>query len=313
MWTQKPNYQKGVMTDTTSATPVAPVANEAAPAADTAKEINKGKEPVSSEASAEKAQARKLKAIVDGAELEVDEAEVLKDYQKYKSADKRFQEAAQMRKQVEEFISSYQPILEALPKLQEDPGAIHRLLGMDFEDIAYQTALKKALAEYENENLSPQEKELRSIKAELEAFKKEKELERKRQEESLKEQEEAKKQRLELEAAEKLDSEISSAISELGVKATPRLIARMAEEMVNYLDAHGELLPAKEALNRVRGEMKGFSPSELAKLLPEDILDALVQERAGKKVSKPLTTPKQVESQPSDSIDEELSKFFKTR
>ena len=265
-----------------------------------------------SEASKEAKAQRKLKAIVDGAEHEVDEGELVKDYQKYKSADNKFREAAQMRKQVEEFITGYQPYLEAIAKLKEDPWAVHKAAGINHEELAYNFALQKALADHEEENLSPEQKELKALKAELEGFKSERQKEKLRQDELAKEQELSKSQILQNEAAEKLDSEISSALTELKLKPSPRLIARMAEEMVNHLDATGELLSAKEAVKRVRSEMNHYSADELMALLPEELLDSIASNRTSKRVGKQVTTKNPVPA--SDEDDPyNLNEFFTQR
>lgn len=257
--------------------------------------------------------SRKLKAIVDGAEFEVDEAEIVKDYQKYKSADKKFQEAAQMRKQVDEFISNFQPYLESIAKLKDDPWAVHKLAGIDYEDLAYNYAVQRALKEQEEANLDPTQKELKTLKQELEALRKEREEEAKFKEKQKEEALNLQKRQAEMEAAQQLDSEIFDAIQELKIKPSERLVARMAEEMLNHLDATGKPLPAKEALKRVRSEVSRFSPDELMSLLPEDLIDALANARSSKKVGKQLTTNKpDVKSNVArDDLDVELEKFFK--
>lgn len=286
------------------------------------KEVASPKAPDSTGESAKEAQqtSRKLKAIVDGAEIEADEVSALRAFQKEKASEKRFQEAAkekqeaaQMRKQVDEFISNFQPYLESIAKLKEDPWAVHKVAGIDYESMAYEYAVQRALKEQEEANLDPTQKELKTLKQELEALRKEREAEAKAKEKQKEEALNLQRRQAEMEAAQSLDGEIFEAISELKIKPSERLVARMAEEMLNHLDATGKTLPAKEALKRVRSEVSKFSSDELMSLLPEDLIDALANARSSKKVGKQLTTnkPDQKSNVPRDKLDDELEKFFK--
>ncbi len=64
------------------------------------------------------AEIRKFKVKVDGKELEVDERTLTRDYQKYKSADNKFQQAAELIKHAD--LTTKQKQAE-MDKLINDP------------------------------------------------------------------------------------------------------------------------------------------------------------------------------------------------
>lgn len=261
----------------------------------------------------QKPSSPKLKAIIDGVEQDVNQEDLIKDYQKYKSADKRFQEAAQLRKQAEEYISQWQPTLEALMTLDKDPWAVHKHLGMNYEDIATNYAYEKAMRQYEEENMSPQEKRIKQLEQKLSSYESET---KKRQEQESKLSEERKKQEQEkyyAEAIQKIDSDILGAIQKSGVKPTPRLIARIADEISNHLEAKGELLSADIALRNVRNEVSNYSPEELIALLKDEHLEKISAYRASKQVGKPIVKPGVKPETYQDDLDRELSDFFKIK
>lgn len=257
-------------------------------------------------------ESSKYKAIIDGVEEEVNPEDLVKEYQKYKSSDKRFKEAAELRKQTEEMISQLQPVLEAIQSLEKDPWALHKSLGVNYDELATNYAYEKALKEYEAQNMSPEEKRIKQLEEKLNAYeneyKKRKELE---EQEANKRKEEEEKVLMQ-KAVETIDSDIMKAISESGVKPSERLVARMAEEMHNYLVTHGELLSAKEALHNVRNEVKNYSTDDLLALLSEEALEKLMNHKLSKKVGKEVIQ-KQSSQQEDDAIDLELKKFFKVK
>lgn len=187
---------------------------------------------------AAKEAARRLKVKVDGQELEVDESELVKGYSKYKSADKKFQEAAKMRKQAEEFISMMkdpQKFFDAAEKLGHTPREL---------------AEKYLAAQLEEEMLDPREKELRDTKRKLQEYealqkKEQEEVERRRNDE------------LKAKYAKDYTEQFTSALTETGIPATKHTVAEMAK----YISRAAQMKFQMTAL-------------EAAQLVKEDIMEA---------------------------------------
>lgn len=111
-----------------------------------------------SKPSSKPKQPKMRKIVVDGKEEHVDEEQVFKDYQKYRSADQKFREAAQAKKATEEF-------LEALKK---DPEKIlsDKRLSLDKKKLAEKWLMEAIEAEMNptdprDEKLSAAEKKLK--------------------------------------------------------------------------------------------------------------------------------------------------------
>ena len=87
------------MSDSSQAAPAAEVAQEVSPSSN----VPQSPEAVKQESAPSK---KKYQTIIDGQaeEVELSDEDIVKAYQKGKSADKRFQEAAQMKKQLESFV-----------------------------------------------------------------------------------------------------------------------------------------------------------------------------------------------------------------
>lgn len=117
---------------------------------------------------------KKYKVKVDGEELEVDEDELLKGYQKHKGASKAFQEAAELRKQSEQLVKM----------LKDNKGRVDvfKKLGIDVRQFAEDYLLEQL----EEERLSPDEKEKREIRRKLAEYESKDKAEKERlQKESL--------------------------------------------------------------------------------------------------------------------------------
>ena len=201
---------------------------------------------------------------IDGEELEVSLDELIQGFQTGKASTKKFQEASSKMKQVEDLFRVG----------RENPAEILQAMGVDplewIENFVNQRV--------EEESLSPEERELRDLRK----FKEEQELSRKQAEER------EKAARLEQEAqqqAEVLDAEISAALAEMGVRnPTPRIIARVAEEMLADLEA-GKPLNARNAVSRtqksIQNELidfgKGLSPEDLLSKFGDEFKESVRQ------------------------------------
>lgn len=205
---------------------------------------------------------KKYKVNVYGQEREVDEATLLRGYQKGEAADERFRQASEKEKQATSFIE----------ELQKDPWAGFKKLGKNPEQEAENLLIKKI----EYERMSPAEKRA------MEAEKRAEELEYK---EKLREAETAAEKKrvadqqqemLTLQAVQEIDHEISEALKATGVKPTPKIIQNMAEVMIAHLEARdGKKIEASKAYEKTTSEIFEFLGELLPQMKAEDIIAKL--------------------------------------
>lgn len=171
-----------------------------------------------------------IAAMKKQAHLKFDEAAKLrKEAQDDKAeAAKLRQEALQSKSQIEQFIE--------LSKT--NPAKLKEIYG---EDVAKQIAEELLYSIYENEKLTPEQREERARKAaddeELASYRKEK---KEREENEAKSQ----KQALVEEQSTHIDALIAKAIEENNLPKTPRMVKRLAEYLESQLDTVGELDPS---------------------------------------------------------------------
>lgn len=214
---------------------------------------------------------QKIKVKIDGAENEVDLEEIKRDYQKYRSSEKRFQEAAELRKQAQEESKLVAQFLDAAQK-----GDLSWLKGMVSEDQIRKFAEAELLNHIEWESKSEIEREAISAKREAEKLRKEiEEITQTRERESA--------SKIQEQAYQEIEKDIVEAVKTLGYdyKVTPRFIRRIAEQMHASLlaseDPQSGPMPAKDAASRA---FKGLQvdAQELLSVLPiEDVLQLLPQ------------------------------------
>lgn len=206
----------------------------------------------------------KHKVKIDESELEVDYDELVRGYQKGRSANERFQRASEMQKAVQTFVErAKQGDLDWL----EDLGV--------GEEKARQWAEKRLLKHIEWEQMSPEQKELVKVRREKEA------LERER-EEARQSYEQQQAQAAEKQAFLEIDDEISAAVKALGKRATPRLVRRIAEQMMAGLSQEdGQRLPADRAAKAAFSGLVTDAESLLSEMSPAEVLAIL--DRAGKR------------------------------
>lgn len=212
--------------------------------------------------------SRKHKVKIDDTEEEVDYDDLVKNYQKGKSADKRFQEAAMTRKQAERAVKEYEDFLHSAA---QNPEMFFKHTGKDAREWAEELLLRKI----EWESLSPAEQ-----KAKM--YDEQEERRRLEQEEHKKREENEKRRAYEEQAITEIDNEISEVLEKSGRKPTARTIYRIAEYVLNSIDettGKPKLAPAK-ALERVqkdyaddlRDHIGGMSAEELIAFLgPENV------------------------------------------
>lgn len=167
---------------------------------------------------------KKYKVKIDGQDLEVAEDELLQGYQTNKAAQQRFNEAARMRKQAEEFVRI----------AKTDPKRLlsHPDIGIDMLAFA-----RDILAEQmEEEMLSPQEKELRNREKRLEEF----ERQQRSQEEALRASEVEKYTK---QYEEEYSNGIVEALQISGLPKSPKTVAAIAKKMKEAMEAGFDVKP----------------------------------------------------------------------
>ena len=216
-------------------------------------------------------QKHRIKIDDEEFDLETLEKEFKRYKGKYEGSEKKFQEAANMRKQVE-------GLLERAQK-----GDLSWLKGIVPAQQLRKWQEEELLSEIEWEQLPDHEK--RRIQAERERDKYRSELETTKQE-----RETEQLRLLEGQAYAEIESDITQAIKELGhdVKVTPEFMRRVAELMLNQIEASDDpqdfrRVPAKEARDKVLSNGKKFVPellsllpiSEVLNLIPKKVREAI--------------------------------------
>jgi len=202
----------------------------------------------------------KIKVKVDGTEEEIDLDTVKRDYQKYRSADKRFQEAASLRK-------AHEAEAKAIEKAKT--GDFSELVKVAGDDKARAWAENYLLEFLEYQQLSPEQKENRTLKQQL--------ADKEAAEKSFKEQQEQTQlAQLQQQAAEEIDNELSEVIKAAGVRPTPRMIARIAETMLaSLVDETKPRMAAGDALKKTVSEMELELDDYLANMPVEKLIAKL--------------------------------------
>lgn len=221
----------------------------------------------SSEASTEEAAApapttaaekRRLKLKFDNDEQEMDEEEVIKLAQKAKGSEKRFAEAAEMRKAAE---ASRKETLAVMEMLRSDPLSVLRdpALGVDVKALA-QKVLEDEIRELE---LSPEEKTIRDLTKELEDIKT-------KQKDELTKAEKARAEKEEAEHIAKTEQELINAIESSDLPVSPYVGRRLIDVMQMAHDAGKDCTPAqaiKILEAGLRSEFESMDDTKLEKLL----------------------------------------------
>jgi hypothetical protein len=246
----------------------APVAAGDDVSEDTGEDLVQTPDQKKKEEAAAAKRAYKLK--VGGRDVEVDEAELLKRAQMGYSADQKWQEAAQMRKQMEGFVQL----------LQRDPEKALEQMGYDVDKMAEERLQKRIL-------------EMQKSPEQLEREKLQRELQEMKDRDAAREQEYRTKetQRIQDQYAIELENDISSALdnNSYGFPKTPYVVKRIADTMIlavqQGLDQTNGLSPerrqrlmnvtAKDVLPIVEAEIKQ-ELNDMYSASPDDVFESLV-------------------------------------
>lgn len=235
----------------------------------------------------EEKQLKEYKLKVDGRERSVkldlnDDAEVLKYLQKAEASDKRFQEAAEVRKAAMTFIDE----LKKNPrKVLSDPN-----IGVDLRKFA-EDIMNEQIAEMEK---SPEQREREKLQKELEQLK----AQAKEKEDAWKKSE---FERLQVEHERQLETEISAALDVGGLPKTARTVKNMAEMMMIALE-HGIDLSAKDiapiikttTLSEFKEIVNSLADDQLEDFLGKEVIGRLRKRNVAK--AKAVDTASSVKS-----------------
>lgn len=199
--------------ETPTAAPVAAPAKIEAPVVAKDPEVAK---------STVQAEIRRLKLKMDGQELDLPEEEVLKLASQAGASQKRFQEAAAIRKHAEEVLSLVKASpIEALTKLGMTPAEIRKI------------SEEYLVESIKREQESPEAKQMREAQEKIRSYEqKEKEREEaatKKAEEDRQAAEKSKQDALTAQWAKKYDEDITAALGKVSVPKTAYTVKRMAQ------------------------------------------------------------------------------------
>ena len=224
---------------------------------------------------------QKVKLKVDGKDMEVPIDQLVKDYNLKQASMKRFEEAAQQRKQAETLI---QQLFEDPESFLDHPKFKEK--GLTKRQIAEQILRK----EIEREMLSPEELKQRETETELETLRREK---AEREAEQKKQEFERHKQA----AEQKYSSKFQEALEGAKLPKTPFTVKRLAEYQRQALRA-GYDLTASElgelVAEEVRGEVKeltGHLDAETLISIFGDDIAKKIREYDLKKIETPSVPP----------------------
>lgn len=275
-----------------------------------------GSEEVETAVEVEESQPEQLFSLtIDGEDLELTYDQMVEFAQKGKSSTKRFQEAAQLRKEVESQKKAIQAALQGKPedlfKMKIDNGL---MTGEDLE----QWIIEKAIEIAERPELTPEQKRMMEMEQELEEL-------RKAKEEQEKSRKDAEFQAQVEEARENFSRDIMTEIQNGGLEADPFTIQQVASVLQNSIDHEGRItVSVRDAVEYVKGQernnykdyFKSRKLEELEALLGEDILKQIrakdLEKLKNPAVSKPASSVEKIMSQKSEKTSKiSASEFFK--
>lgn len=241
---------------------------------------------------------------VDGKEWRAHFEELTKSAQLAKSAQQRFEEAKAVKQQAQLVEQRNRILAEALV----NPRRAMEL--WQAEGLDPRQMLAHMQAEYEAEQrLTPEQRELRAIKADLA---------RRQEEDRKRDQAEHEAREAAAQQAEdaKYEAIFSRQMDALKVPANPRLRAHMSQLMWathDHLTERGETMPAREVAAQTMDLMRemardviaSMSPDERAKLLGPEIVTGIATARV-QQAAAPI--PKTVSHQPRER-DGRFSRF----
>ena len=212
---------------------------------------------------AELANAKKYKVKIDGQEAEVDEQELINNYQIRKASDKRFQEGMQARKQAEEFVKL----------LKTDPVKVltHPTIGADFKKLAEDYLLK----EIEQQMMTPEQRKMQEYQQKLAAYEEQEKI-------AKQQQEAAQKQAIQQKYQDEYNKQIVGALETSGLPKTEFTVQRMVYYMYKALEAGYNVtandvtdLVRRDYINDTKALYSGLDEEALFKILGDDVANKI--------------------------------------
>lgn len=237
---------------------------------------------------------KSYKFKVDDQEIteELTDEEVLQRLQKHKGSDKRFQEAAELKRQTERFYQL----------MKEKPlDMVEKIHG----PAAREMMEKHLWAKIQREQMDPQQRELLETKERLQTLEQEKkDFEAKQQQEQF--------NKLKLQHAQNFDKEIKDALAASGKAVTPYAYKRVAHYMLTAMN-EGRTLAAKDAVPLMdtdlqadlRAMFETTNEDNILQLLGDPVLEKvrkadLKRVRGGNAAPTPPPVQKKEEKKPLD-------------
>jgi hypothetical protein len=217
---------------------------------------------VKAKAKAPASTKRKYSPKVNGRNVDLeldpnDDAEMMKYLQKALASDEKFQEAAALRKNVEQLVNE----LKANPR-----GVLsHPDLGIDLKKFA-EDILNEEIQELQK---TPQQKQLEALQKQLEGEKKQREMleEGKRS---------AEMARLEEQAFKQFDDDITASLEKYpNLPKSPYVVKRIADTMIEAINLGYKDATVKDIMPIVESQIN----SEMQKMfetMPEDLMEKLI-------------------------------------
>lgn len=251
--------------------------------------------------------AKMYKVKIDGIESEVDEAELLRGYGHSQAANKRMAEAKEQRSQAEEVLRIF----------KQDPTKAFTKLGVDVKQWAEQVLRQ----EMEDAMLSPQEKELRELRAMAQDMK------TKEQEAKDAQSKAAEKAYIE-QTTQELQQGIMNALQTSDLPRNEFTVGRIAYYMDGAIQAGYDQVKPQDVVPMVKQEyekeirklMVDMEGDKLLSFLGDDVSKKMIKAhvaKVGAKKQNTLDKPVQI-SRKAPANDEEarakkFSSFFRNR
>ena len=240
---------------------------------------------------------RKIKRRIDGKEVSLSLADVDRGYGHNQAANKRFEEAAQLKRQVAQDKAALEKAMAALKDPKEVKKFLSQHLGEEgFSNLAHEHVMEAL----RRESMSPEELQAEQDTRELDEYRQTK----KQQEEA---KAKAERQQKVESFAEELSTDLAKTMADLGVQPQPYELESLLSVMIDALEQGIDLDP-REAWHFVQKQESARCDRYLANVdvakLPKAFLDKV---RTHSVSELPMRRQAQPEYQTAPSKKEEMS------
>ena len=242
---------------------------------------------------------RKVKHKVDGKDVELTLEEALKGYSHSSAANKRFEEAAAIKKQVQQDKMEMEKLLSNL----KDPKAAKQLISKHLGEEGFsQLAHEHVMEALRRESMTPEELQSEEDARELKTYREE----QKRQKDTM---DKAAKQQTIDKLAEDVMSDIGSTLGQLGVQPQPYELDSLLGVMIDAMEQGVELSPM-DAWHHVHRQEQARFDRYLANVdvtkLPKEFIEKVRQHSVAELPFRTKSaTPKQEAPEPEQKMSSE--------